>query len=120
MNVTFLYNESLRPLQNAVENCIFYSCYQEKSEANKTRYKLLFIYIYNIYTHTKTYTHTIMYKLVYFRIYAFEMRNIYLTIEMHIPNTHTHIHTDTHKNNTYIYIHTNILYILVNVLNLFF
>lgn len=59
-----------------------------------------------------------MYKLVYFRIYAFEMRNICLTIEMHIPNTHTH--TDTHKNKTYIYKHTYILYILVNVLNLFF
>lgn len=69
MNVTFLYIESLRPLQNAVENCIFYSCYLEKSETNKTRYKLLFIYIYNI--HTQIHTLILLYLCINSYIFAF-------------------------------------------------
>lgn len=44
-----------------------------------------------------------MYRVVYFRIYAFELRNICVTIQMHItPHTHTH----THRHTTHLYLYT--------------
>lgn len=75
----------------------------KKQNTKHDKNKLL---IYMEFRHTSTHTYTYVASiLVYFRIYAFEIRNICLTIQMHITHTHTQPYTRTTLIFIYIYIH---------------